>query len=71
MRFFNTTGPVRADRHYCIPPLDRLDLDRVLALVCDERYFVLHDRDADRTWAQKVFRRVARSAGRAITVWGM
>ena len=42
MRFFNTTGPVRPDRHYCIPPLSRLDLDEVLQLVYDERYFVLH-----------------------------
>ena len=42
MRFFNTTGPVVADDHYCIPPLDRLDLDELLRLVRDKRYFVLH-----------------------------
>ena len=42
MRFFNTTGPVRPDKHYCIPALDRLDLGDVLSLVRDERYFVLH-----------------------------
>ena len=42
MRFFNTAGPVRPDRHYCIPPLQRLDLDEVLGLVRDEKYFVLH-----------------------------
>ena len=42
MRFFNTTGPVRADKHYCIPPLSRLDLDEVLGFVRDEKYFVLH-----------------------------
>jgi hypothetical protein len=41
-RFFTTTGPVKPDRHYCIPPLDRLDLDEVLALVGAEKYFVLH-----------------------------
>ena len=29
-RFFNTTGPVVAADHYCIPPLDRLDLREVL-----------------------------------------
>ena len=40
--FFTTTGPVEPDRHYCIPPLDRLDLEQVLALVGDEKYFVLH-----------------------------
>ena len=42
MRFFNTTGPVVAADHYCIPPLDRLDLDDLLRLVRDKRYFVLH-----------------------------
>ena len=42
MRFFNTTGPVVAADHYCIPPLARLDLDDLLRLVRDKRYFVLH-----------------------------
>ena len=41
-RFFNTTGPVVAAKHYCIPPLDRLDLRDVLDLIRTERYFVLH-----------------------------
>ena len=41
-RFFNTTGPVVAADHYCIPPLDRLDLREVLDLVRTARYFVLH-----------------------------
>ena len=42
MRKFNTEGPVRPQRHYCIPPLDRLNLDDVLGRIRDERYFVLH-----------------------------
>ena len=42
MRSFNTTGPVVPADHYCIPPLQRLDLDQVLGLVRDKRYFVLH-----------------------------
>ena len=42
MRFFNTEGPVRARDHYCIPPLTRIDLDEVLALVRSQKYFVLH-----------------------------
>ena len=42
MRFFNTTGPVRRDKHYCVPPLSRLDLDDVLGLVRNEQYFVMH-----------------------------
>ena len=42
MREFNTEGPVVADDHYCIPPLERIDLDAVLGLVRRKKYFVLH-----------------------------
>ncbi len=42
MRFFNTTGPVVAADHYCVPPLQRVDLNELLALIRDKRYFVLH-----------------------------
>ena len=42
MRFFNTEGPVRPDRHYAIQPLDRVDVDEFLGLIQAERYFVLH-----------------------------
>ena len=42
MRFFNTAGPIKPARHYSIPPLERLDLNAVLALIRDEKYFVLH-----------------------------
>ena len=42
MRFFNTSGPMVAADHYCIPPLERLDLNEVRRLIRDKRYFVLH-----------------------------
>ena len=42
MRFFNTAGPVKPAKHYCIAPLERLNLVEVLALIRDEKYFVLH-----------------------------
>ena len=42
MRFFNTEGPVVAAKHYCIPPLSRVNLAEILALIEAERYFVLH-----------------------------
>ncbi len=42
MRDCNTAGPVRPDWHHCIPPLDRLNLREVPALVRRARYFVLH-----------------------------
>ena len=28
--------------HYCIPPLQRVNLEEGLALIRDKRYFVLH-----------------------------
>ena len=42
MRFFNTTGPVVARDHYCVPLLERFDLSEVLTLIRQKRYFVLH-----------------------------
>jgi hypothetical protein len=40
--FFNTTGPIRKEKHYCIDPLTRVDLDGILSLIHQEKYFVLH-----------------------------
>ena len=41
-RFFNTAGPIIAEDHYHVPPLQRLDRDEVLMLIRQKRYFVLH-----------------------------
>ncbi len=41
-RFFNTAGPMIAADHYQVPPLERLDLDEVLLLIEQKRYFVMH-----------------------------
>ena len=42
MRFFNTAGPVNCKKHYCLPPLERFDLEEILYLIEQEKYFVLH-----------------------------
>lgn len=42
VRFFTTAGPVVPERHYCIQPLDRVDLDEILTLIRQMKYFVLH-----------------------------
>ena len=42
MRFFNTAGPMKPAIHYCIPPLERLNAERVLGLIRQQKYFVLH-----------------------------
>ncbi len=42
MRFFTTEGPVRPEKHYCLAPLQRWNLEEVLGLVEQEKYFLLH-----------------------------
>ena len=41
-RFFNTAGPVNPTDHYCLDPLARIDLDEILELIGQKKYFVLH-----------------------------
>ena len=42
MRFFNTAGPCNVEDHYTIPPLERFNLDDILMLIEQKKYFVLH-----------------------------
>ena len=42
MRFFNTAGPIVPADHYHIPTLERFDLDEILSLVRQKKYFVLY-----------------------------
>jgi len=42
MRFFNTAGPIDCKKHYCAPPLERLNMESILALIDQEKYFVLN-----------------------------
>ncbi len=41
-RYFNTAGPIRRDDHYYIEPLDRIDLEEILILIDQKKYFILH-----------------------------
>ena len=41
-RFFNTAGPNRPDEQYTVDPLTRIDLDEILMLIRQKKYFVLH-----------------------------
>ena len=57
MRFFNTAGPVVPELHYCEPPLGRLDVDELLLLIRQRKYFVLHaPRQTGKTSALLVLR---------------
>ncbi|MFH0966937.1 MAG: AAA-like domain-containing protein [Methanobacteriota archaeon] len=42
MRFFNTAGPVNPEDHYCLNPLSRFNLEEILSLIRQKKYFVLH-----------------------------
>ena len=42
MRFFNTAGPVREEDHYMIDPLSRWDMEEIMTLIEQKKYFVLH-----------------------------
>ena len=42
MRFFNTEGPVNCRDHYCLAPLDRFNLEEILSLIHQKKYFLLH-----------------------------
>lgn len=41
-KFFNTAGPMREDKHYLLPPLERWDTEDILELIYQEKYFLLH-----------------------------
>ncbi|MEG1660782.1 MAG: ATP-binding protein, partial [Bacteroides sp.] len=41
-KFFNTAGPMQADIHYCVDPLTRVNLDEIMMLIKQRKYFILH-----------------------------
>ena len=42
MKFFNTAGPVNMPEHYKVDPLHRWDLDEILMLIAQKKYFIVH-----------------------------
>jgi hypothetical protein len=42
MKFFTTEGPVNSQDNYCLPPLERFDLDEILNLIALKKYFLMH-----------------------------
>ena len=41
-KFFNTAGPINPDIHYNVDSLKRIELDEILMLIHQRKYFVLH-----------------------------
>jgi hypothetical protein len=61
-RYFNTTGPCRAELHYMLPPEERLPA--LLPLVEQELYFVIHAaRQTGKTTAAQAFAARLRGLG--------
>ncbi|WP_295392960.1 AAA-like domain-containing protein [uncultured Thiodictyon sp.] len=70
MRFFNTEGPVRPQDHYCLPPLQRWDLDEVLRLIEQKKYFLLHaPRQTGKTTCLLALMELLNSAGQYRTLY--
>jgi hypothetical protein len=42
MKFFNTSGPVNPEKHYCLPLSTRLNENELRELIAQEKYFILH-----------------------------
>ena len=68
-RFFNTAGPQTPDA-YTIDPLTRFDLDDVLMLIRQQRYFVLHaPRQTGKTSCMLALRDLLDREGQYIAVY--
>ena len=63
-RFFNTAGPIKTDMHYHVPLLSRLDVEDLLLLVRQGKYFVLHaPRQTGKTSALLALRDILNDSG--------
>jgi hypothetical protein len=40
-KFFNNSGPVNQTDHFCVPPLKRLDSNKVWQLILQKKYFLI------------------------------
>jgi hypothetical protein len=70
MRFFTTEGPVNCADHYCLPPLTRFDLEDILALIAQKKYFLLHaPRQTGKTTCLLALADYLRRAGRYRSVY--
>jgi hypothetical protein len=72
MRFFTTEGPVNCQDHYCLPPLGRLDMEDVMALLGQKKYSLLHaPRQTGKTTCLLALADYLSQAGQCRAVWGM
>ncbi|MDP4506794.1 AAA family ATPase [Nonomuraea turcica] len=68
MRFFNTTGPCRPQRHYMLEPLARLP--KVRRMVEEEKFFVVHaPRQSGKTTTIKAYAETLSAEGEYAAVY--
>ena len=41
-KYFNVAGPSNANLNYMLPPTARFDMDEIMHLIHEQRYFILH-----------------------------
>lgn len=69
-RFFNTAGPNQADTEYTIDPLTRVNLDEIMHLIEQKKYFVLHaPRQTGKTSMLLALRNFLNKSGRFCCVY--
>jgi hypothetical protein len=69
-RFFNTTGPCRPDKHYMLPPEDRLVRAQLDRYIRDELYWVLHaPRQTGKTTFLQSWMRSINAGGEAVACY--
>lgn len=69
-RFFNTAGPNRPEVEYTINPLSRFDLNDIMALIQQGKYFVLHaPRQTGKTSCLLALREHLNNSGEYIAVY--
>jgi hypothetical protein len=70
MRFFNTTGPCNPERHYMLPPAERLQGAQLHRYVRDSLYWMLHaPRQTGKTTFLQSWMREINAAGDAVACY--
>ncbi|MDR1886744.1 MAG: hypothetical protein LBQ70_02405, partial [Prevotellaceae bacterium] len=70
IRFFNTTGPCNPDRHYMLPPAERLVGAQLNRYIRDELYWILHaPRQTGKTTLLQSWMREINSGGEAVACY--
>ncbi len=69
-RFFNTAGPNTPEDCYTLDPLMRFDLDDILTMIRQKRYFVLHaPRQTGKTSCMLALRDFLNHSGEYLSVY--